>query len=711
MGVFRFVFRFTTCVVLPSMLLLSLATLQQDSDVSVVLFKEPTWAKVGSSTGGVWSSTQLGGTDETAGHYLDANETRFTLNAPLPLAFATTLAQRSLAATDHRQRILIPVNRLRGPSTVLDVARNVIAQACDGFIANFAHSAIGELGSAIVVIPLFRAASALDAALAYVTADSRVATTTLDWCGQQWVTVGRALRQILLLDTDFLQRKVVVVRAVHDTSSVHLSLHDVAQRQVDLTFAKCGTRWMSHRDVEVSSSSSSKIDAPLSCVPSSGRILFDHIISTLSSAMAWIVNGRVVLFAKQAASTIAHRLVHIAAGYCLRPSVGNKASQEAATALGGAYRWLFGTVCHAVFAPQPIPPVGSSGESTQTNTARRATSSPALNEWIAPFCEGEAVLDDGVLQLGGWQSLCVSLPNTFVHDTVHPRSEDGIQNGERLQLSVIVRSERDWMTIVLAYVALFMLRRRQAIAHNRIFQMLLTGAFGCVVCLSAMVYFFISSFQSTRLGKIGIIAVIAAGGTSAARGAFGNIISSAVGELQQNPLWQVAAAAITVVSAVVARLFFSRYLSTVVGMTLPVGIVGLWSLAWWRNPTLAIFTWIWFFAAKFTMANVRRWLLTDTRFGIPSDHLPRVARVAKEYQQPIAEGISGRNAADKMRIYEQLGRDSTKVELEKLAEYIRTHPAACASRLREPNSVMHWAGVGYGSDTAGDDSGAEDEDE
>ncbi|CCW63998.1 unnamed protein product [Phytomonas sp. EM1] len=311
-----------------------------------------------------------------------------------------------------------------------------------------------------------------------------------------------------------------------------------------------------------------------------------------------------------------------------------------------------------------------------------------------------------------------------------------------------------WLKLGLVLVGLRLFQVRMA--DSRLLRILFSAVYGSFILIILFVLHFVREFQALSVGRIGVVVILAVGGVAALAevmlSAVGYVLANpavlSAGMFSFLPLslqellrglpgvvsWGIVLLFAGMLSSLLMHLFFSDRLLCVGARWGMHGLVVtnfLLLIAQNREATFLVLL-LWYggsFARTFwsclmgVLKNERR-----AESNIPEENLPPAAHREIPFARPMTvesgrylawkAAIQKRDASNaqhgvsssygvqkdhkflfpvshrKISLYEEEGAAHTRRALEELAMQVRTNPEKYSQRLRDPNTVYQWAGVG-----------------
>jgi hypothetical protein len=365
--------------------------------------------------------------------------------------------------------------------------------------------------------------------------------------------------------------------------------------------------------------------------------------------------------------------------------------------------------------------------------------SPALEVWWRLFQQRDAstsilphvrlhlnddevtTLNDGTSAGGrsvSFEAIC-RMERRYLDDAVCLGVHVSMSNRSDVTLTTSFRFDALWWFLLLAFSVTTLLR--PLFSKHSALQVVLCFLLGVVVVLCVVIFFVAKDLHRTRIGKAGILAVVASGGVMlAVEGLASAFVTLAAHELQTNHAVHAFVALAGVVSAVLSRYLFgsilrdvTRTLFTVAQLTLVVVMslvnmeataaafaavatlkLGLLSLA---AKMLVSISWSVCVRPVIAFAKLLKGSGYDAN-NDPSDRVPVLDESHEaSYHRPLAASATaaraGRDATERFAAYEKEGSECTRRALEELAATVRAQPGKYASRVRDPNGLARFAGV------------------
>jgi hypothetical protein len=336
------------------------------------------------------------------------------------------------------------------------------------------------------------------------------------------------------------------------------------------------------------------------------------------------------------------------------------------------------------------------------NDAVTASADPPLVSFEALCVLHRRVTDDPV---------CV-----MIHDNNRRPSASG-----DLYVTSAMKLDVVWTMLFVSLVVVSCLR--PIVLRHPLLQVVLCFALGVLVFLCVALYMIIRDLQRTRIGKAGLVALLASGGVLfAVEGLMSAVFSVAFHEIRTNNTVHAAIAVASFVSAIFSQIVLRPMLPTITSCVFTVAqgtlvvlmlccnreaslmtavawlgwIVGLWSVLVTCVPLWIL--WLAYLPLRVIMRAIIGLTSVTTSAandGDPLDNIP-VFNAEPQYCKPLAAtslGSRAQSAEERLDAYERQGSACTRRALEALAATVRDHPEKYISRVRDPNGLARFAGV------------------
>lgn len=327
------------------------------------------------------------------------------------------------------------------------------------------------------------------------------------------------------------------------------------------------------------------------------------------------------------------------------------------------------------------------------------------------------------------QTMCVALSGIPQRSPVTRARADSTSATDGLFLPVHVEQfltfDTLWLKLLVTAYTVHVIR--PYVEGSRLAHYILSGLFGVFILFMMVLLYVVREVQRMTIGKVGVLVVLAVGGVTA----FAEGVLSALGQLlytvqeQQTDLLLYVSIGLLIlaqVSSIVMQLLFPRaYLEAGTRWGLRVVVCVVFLLSFARNREATVLTCVMYvlFHPR-RLVRVVRWASGASAFenhsNEPADTFPASSRKTLRYAAPLVEeaGAYGGYAAEdnsssgnhrstspsralshaaKMKKFEEDGAVYTQRALQQLAAQIRADPARYATRLRDPNGVVRWAGA------------------
>lgn len=389
------------------------------------------------------------------------------------------------------------------------------------------------------------------------------------------------------------------------------------------------------------------------------------------------------------------------------------------------------------YAPQPHSNTATSGEPNDGDNDIAEEEEPVL--MLRATCELIKEMADPV---------CYRITSSSSSPSRGKRSiSGGIGGGERDEVVVswtsTYRTDSAWVLLLLL-TCLCAITRPLAYRFRTV-RFLLCVVMGLLVVSIALFYFLFKDLHNTRIGKVGLLALLGGGIAVAAEGIVSALTFFVWTELQQNVVMQCVLAFSGVASAFISQWMLGDVLLQLVSATLLsaqilsfasammlhleptlVLLAGYLNVRYcrrlWTNVLLFVLVRIvwgvpaWLLGKLFGVSSSRR---TDVREssevrdrsgsrsdrseesdddddddGEPKDEFP--PSVYEEAPNPRRGRVGGGGAPSSsslMKQYEAEGSQHTRVALAQLAATIRQNPSKYAALVQDPNGLARFAGV------------------